>query len=284
MEVSLYPGCALEGTAREYRESLDAVSGMLGVELKELPDWVCCGASSAHVTNDKLAVSLAAKNIEIAEKYGRDVVVPCAACFHRLKVAENHLLEGKPLEGYSGKFQGQFKIKDMVVFFWENVGEKAVREKVKKPLDGLNAVCYYGCLVARPPKITGARNPENPMEMDRLVKALGATVKNWSFKTECCGGSLMLTRPDIAHRMTRKLLDMAEEAGAECIVVSCPLCQSNLDVRQREISSSAGRTYSMPVYYFSELMGVAYGNPSASKWLARHITEAKSLLAGKGLI
>ncbi len=284
MEVSLYPGCSLDGVAREYRESLEAVSRTLGVELKELTDWICCGASSAHVTNDRLALSLAAKNIEIAEKAGRDMVVPCAACYQRLKVAERHLREGKPIDGYSGKFDGKFQIKDMVLYFWENVGEKAIRAKVKNPLKGLDAVCYYGCLVTRPPKVTNSKSPENPEGMDELVKALGAGVKNWTFKTECCGGNLMLTRPDIAHKLTQKLLDMALEAGAECIVVACPLCQSNLDARQMEISIHAAKTYSIPIYYFSELMGVAYGDPGADKWLGRHMTEAKSLLVSKGLL
>ncbi|MBI4334135.1 MAG: CoB--CoM heterodisulfide reductase iron-sulfur subunit B family protein [Chloroflexi bacterium] len=284
MEVSLYPGCSLDGVAREYRESLEAVSRTLGLELKELDDWACCGASSAHAVNDKLAIGLAARNLEIAARAGRDVVVPCAACYQRLKVAEKYLMQGKEVEGYSGKFNGKIQIKDMVVYFWENVGERAIREKVEKPLKGLNAVCYYGCLVTRPPKITDIKDWENPQTMDRLMKALGATVKDWSFKTECCGGNLMLTRPEVAHKLTARLLDMAAEAGAECIVVACPLCQSNLDMRQMEISMETGNRYSTPVYYFSELMGVAYGNPAAGKWLGRHMTEARTLLRQKGLM
>lgn len=284
MEVSLYPGCSLDGVAREYRESLEAVSRTLEVELKELADWVCCGASSAHATNDKLAVALAAQNLEIAEKAGRDLVVPCAACYQRLKVAEKQLLRGGSVEGYSGKYDGKFHVKDMVTYFWENIGEKAIKEKIKKPLHGLNTVCYYGCLVARPPKVTDTKNYENPQDMDKIVKTLGANVKKWSYKTDCCGGNLILTRPDIAHKLTQKLLDMASEAGAECIVVACPLCQSNLDLRQAEISTETGKIYSTPIFYFSELMGLAFGDPSVEKWLGRHLTETKQLLKNKGLI
>lgn len=280
----MYPGCSLDGLAREYRESLEAVSRTLGLELKELPDWICCGASSAHAMNDKLAIALAARNLAIAEKRGRDLVVPCAACYQRLKVAEKYLLRGGEVEGYEGKYDGKFQIKDMAVYFWENLGENTIKEKVKKPLLGLNAVCYYGCLVTRPPGVTGIKDYENPQAMDKLAKTLGVNVKNWSFKTECCGGNLMLTRPQIALKMTRRLLDMAGEAGAECIILACPLCQSNLDIRQTEISRQTGQRYAVPIYYFTELMGLAYGDPSVEKWLGRHLTEAKSLLKHKGLL
>jgi heterodisulfide reductase subunit B len=284
MEVSLYPGCSFDGVAREYRESVEAVSKILSVEFKELPDWTCCGASSAHVANDKLAVALAAANLEIADRVGRDLVVPCAACFQRLKVAEKHLKQGKPVEGFSGKYEGMIHIKPIVDFFWENVGEKALKEKVKRPLKGLNPVCYYGCLTARPPKVTDAKNAEDPQEMDRLLRTLGADVKNWSFKTDCCGGNLTLSRPDLQLKLTRKLLDMAEEAGADCIVTECPMCHMNLDSKQKEISQEAGKTYNTPVFYFSELMGLAFGERSVEKWLGRHTVDPRPLLRQRGLI
>ncbi|MFC2000702.1 CoB--CoM heterodisulfide reductase iron-sulfur subunit B family protein, partial [Chloroflexota bacterium] len=214
MRVSYYPGCSLDGTAREYSESLEAVSKRLGVELEELRDWNCCGASSAHVTNDKLAIALAARNLMIADSMRMDLVVPCAACYQRLKVAEKRLLSGKSIDGISGKYEGNLHIKNAAEFFWRDLGDEALREKVKRPLLGLNPVCYYGCLTARPPKVTDAESAENPMDMDHLLQSLGANVKPWSYKTDCCGGSLILTRPDIAKKLIQKLLDMAEEAGA----------------------------------------------------------------------
>jgi len=284
MKVSFYPGCSFEGVAREYRESVEAVSKILGVELKELKDWSCCGASSAHVTDDELAVALAAATLEIADKTGMDLVTPCAACFQRLKVAEKHLLQGKPVKGISGKYKGNFRIKSLEDYLWEDVGEKALSEKVKKPLQALNPVCYYGCLTARPPKITDAKNADDPQEMDNLLRAIGANVKPWSFKTDCCGGNLALTRPDIQMQLSRKLLDMAEEAGADCIVAACPMCHMNLDGKQKEISEEAGKTYQVPIFYFTELMGLAYGDPSVVKWLNRHTTDPKPLLKQRGLI
>lgn len=284
MEVSFYPGCSFDGVAREYRESVEAVCRTLGVDFRELPDWTCCGASSAHVTDDELAVALAARNLEIADRIGKDLVVPCAACFQRLKVAEKELAQGKPVEGFSGKFEGAFRVRTIVDFFWEDVGEDAWKSRIRKPLGALNPVCYYGCLTARPPKVTDSRNPEDPQSMDRLIKSLGANVRNWSYKTDCCGGNLTLTRPDIACKLTQKLLDMAEEAGADCIVVSCPMCYQNVDSQQAEIAKTAGKQYAVPVYFFSELMGLAFGDPSVEKWLGRHLTDPVPLLRQRGLL
>jgi len=284
MEVSLYPGCSLEGLARGYSESMEAVARTLGVELRELKDWTCCGASSAHVTDDGLAVALAARNLGIADKVGKDLVVPCAACYQRLKVAEKHLRQGKPVDGLSLKYGGDFRIKPLPDFFWENVGEKALKGNVKKSLGALSPVCYYGCLTSRPPKITDAKNPENPTEMDDVLKSLGANVRPWSFKADCCGGNLTLTRPDLQMKLTQKLLDMAEEAGADCVVVACPMCHENLDSKQTEISQESGKTYDSPVFYFTELMGLAFGDPDVEKWLGRHTVDPRPLLRQRGLI
>ena len=184
MKVSYYPGCSLEGTAREYGESTEAIAEALDVELQELKDWTCCGASSAHALNCKLDVALSARNLEIAERAGMDVVVPCAACFQRLKVAEKARLAGEAIEGVSGEYQGNFRIRHSVDFFWEDVGEKTITAKVKKSLSGLNPVCYYGCLITRPPRVTDAQRPEDPRGMDKPLRSLGANVTNWYFKTD----------------------------------------------------------------------------------------------------
>ncbi len=284
MNVSFYPGCSLDGTAREYGESVKAVTQLLDINLKELEGWTCCGASSAHTTNEELAKALPARNLLIADKAGMDLVVPCAACFQRFKVAEKALSTGKGIANIPDEYEGNFHIKYIVDFFWEDIGEKTLRAKVKKPLSGLTPVCYYGCLTVRPPKVTDAGNPENPRAMDKLVMSLGADVRDWSYKTDCCGGSLMFTHPDIAKKLTAKLLDMAEEAGADCIVAGCPVCQSNLDSRQDEISADSGKKYEMPVFYFTELMGLAFGDPSVKKWFGRHMVDPRPLLEGKGLI
>ncbi|MCK4964407.1 MAG: CoB--CoM heterodisulfide reductase iron-sulfur subunit B family protein [Dehalococcoidia bacterium] len=283
MEVSYYPGCSLEGTAREYGESAEAIARLLGVEFHELDDWNCCGASSAHATDDELATALSTRNLEIADKAGLDLVVPCAACFQRLKKAEKELRDGKALT-VADPYRGDFNIKHLVDFLWESVDTKLIKEKLKTPLTGLNPVCYYGCLITRPPLVTDAANPEDPQSMDGLMKELGADVKNWSYKTDCCGGNLILTRPDIAKKLVQKLLDMALAAGADCIVAGCPMCLANLDMKQAEISRETGKDYQVPIFYFTELMGLAFGEPSVDKWFKGHTVDPRPLLREKGLL
>jgi heterodisulfide reductase subunit B len=284
MKVSYYPGCSLDSTAVEYNQSLATVAGMLGIELKELPDWTCCGSSSAHVTNSELALSLASRNLIIADKIGDDLLVPCAACYQRLKSAEKGLKAGKSVAGTTYQYNGKFHIKHSADFIWEDLGEKAIIARVKKPLVGLSPVCYYGCLTVRPPKVTDAKNPEDPQSMDQIMALLGGNVKNWSYKTDCCGGSLMLTHPELAKTLVKKLFEMALEAGADCIVVGCPMCQSNLDTRQKELLGHNGKPYNLPIYYFTELMALAFGASNVEKWLNKHLTEARTLLKQKGLL
>lgn len=284
VNVSYFPGCSLDGTAKEYGESTEAICKTLGIELTELDDWNCCGSSSAHVTSDILATALPARNLEIADKAGMDLVVPCAACYQRLKFAEKELLAGKDIEGISGEYQGNFNIKHLVDYLWEDAGEDVIKASIKKPLKDLISVCYYGCLTVRPPEVTNSRNPEDPQNMDKIVTSLGADVKKWSYKTDCCGGNLILTRPDIARTLIQKLLDMAKEAGADCIVTGCPMCFSNLDNRQNEISKKSGKEYRTPIFYVSELMGLAFDNPAAKKWLGRHMVDPRPFLKQKGLI
>ncbi len=284
MEVSYYPGCSIEGVAREYGESMAAVARILGIDLKELEGWTCCGAASAHATDDRLALALPARNLETADKADRDMVVPCAACYSRLKHADKALRAGTRIEGVNGAYKGDFRIKHLVDFIWEEVGEKAILEKISKPLGGLKMVCYYGCLITRPPRITDAIDADNPESMDNILKTLGTGVKNWSYKTDCCGAEHVLTMPEVAWKMIQKLFDMAEEAGADAITVACPMCQSNLDTHQNEISARAGKQYHVPIIYFTELMGLAFGAQEAGRWFARHFVDPRPLLIEKGLL
>ncbi len=280
MKVSYYPGCALHGTALEYDESIQALSRMLGVEMCALPDWNCCGASSAHVTDKSLALDLAARNLTIAEGQGMDLVIPCAACYGRVKAAEKEILARR---GTAAPRQN-VRVLNLLEFIVTSELSEKIRALLKRPLKGLKVACYYGCLLVRPPKVTGAKNFENPEEMDRLMALLGAEPIPWSYKTDCCGGSLVITRTDIVRRLTRKLYDKALQAGAEAIVVACPLCQSNLDSRQGEISREAGKNYDLPILYFTELIGLAMGHRDAGKWFKRHFMNPAKLLAAKGLV
>ena len=283
VDVSLFPGCSLSGTAKEYGESVQAIFKTLNIQLTELEDWNCCGSSSARATSDELASGLSIRNLEIAGRAGFDVVVPCAACFQRLKFAEKELLRGNKV-GTTEKYQRIPKIKHLVDYIWEEIGEEVLKGNVRKSLNGLKPVCYYGCLTVRPPEITDLRNYEDPQNMDKIMTSLGAEVKYWTFKTDCCGGDLLFTRPDIVKKLTQKLLDMMDEAGGECIVTACPVCFFNLDSRQHGISKNTGKRYNTPIFYISELVGLAFDNPSVKRWLKRHIVDPRPLLNQKGLI
>ena len=282
-KISYYPGCSLHGMAAEYDESLRAVCDTLGIALTEVEDWNCCGASSAHFLNDELAIGLGARNMAIAEAANADeLLVPCAACFHRLKTADKALRKdaqrwiGRPYSGRTTVFHAN-------EFFDRPNFLAAVKQNVRRPLDGLAAVAYYGCLSQRPPKITDSPAPENPVSMDHLMRAIGMAIKPWSYKTDCCGGSLPLARPDLVRKLCGDLFDAARAAGAECLVTDCPLCQSNLDSRQAEIEAERGTTYALPVFYITELMALAFDHPAAGRWWKRHFVNPEPLLERKHL-
>jgi heterodisulfide reductase subunit B2 len=152
------------------------------------------------------------------------------------------------------------------------------------PLMHLKAVCYYGCLVARPPAVTDRADSENPQNMERLLEVLGAAPLDWSFKTDCCGAGLAVARPDIIDTLVQRLYERALAAGAECFVVSCQMCQANLDLSQERIARKFGRDYYLPVFYFTELMGLAMGHPQAPQWLSQHLVDPMPLLKMKGII
>ena len=283
LEVSYYPGCSLHGMAAEYDESIRAVCESLDVSLAELADWNCCGASSAHFLDDELAVRLSARNMAIAEEAGRELLVPCAACFQRLKHADKELKEDAR-RWIGGPYQGRATIYHVNDFFDRPELIATIKRKVVRPLKGLAGVAYYGCLSQRPPKVTDAERPENPTAMDDLMRAIGMEVRPWSYKTDCCGASLTLTRTDVVHKLSGKLFEAAVEAGAECLVTDCPLCQSNLDTRQAEIEAERGTRFDLPVFYLTELMALAFGSGGAARWWKKHFVDPVPLLRSKGLL
>ena len=281
-EISYYPGCSLHGTAREYDDSIRGVSELLDIRLVELEDWTCCGASSAHCTDEELAIELAARNLAIAEKSNQELLVPCVACYSRFKAAEKEVKEHSKKVHFP--YQGDVPIRYALDFFCDEPILEEVKKKRAKPLSGLKVACYYGCLTVRPPKVTRVREYENPQHMDRLMKGLGADPIPWSYKTDCCGASLVMTRTDIVKKLNDRLLSRAMEAEADCLVTGCPMCQANLDTRQEELEKETGKKYNLPILYFTELMGLALGHRDAKKWFHRHITDPVKLLKTKGLM
>ena len=280
-DVTYYPGCSLHGTAREYDESFRGVSQLLGVNLHELEDWTCCGSTSAHCTDEALAVALPVRNLTIAEKYDREMVVPCVACYSRFIAAKEEAKEHP--EYLLSPYEGKVSIRYALDFFCEKPFINELEAKKTKPLSGLKIACYYGCLAVRPPKLTGVKQYENPEHMERLMEILGAETLNWSYKTDCCGASLVMTRTDIVTALSQKIMRMAIEAGADCIVTGCTMCHANLDTRQASLTAE-GEKKEIPIFYFTELMGLSMGHRDVKKWLSRHVTDPIKLLSNKGLL
>jgi len=261
---------------------------MLDIHLDELKDWNCCGASSAHVYDHDVSVLLPARNLAIAAERGRQLLIPCAACYGRTKFAQRRLAEDPRLRAeYRKQFASDppdgLPLVNLVELLSEADVLAMIKSRVRQPLRGLKAVCYYGCLLLRPPRVTGAENYENPGMMESVFAALGGTPVEWSYKTECCGGGLTLGRVDVVRKLVDILCSHAQEAGAEAIVTACPMCQGNLDMRQKEAAAEFSRDYHLPVFYLSELAALALGYPKSKAWWRKHLVDPRPLLQEKGL-
>jgi heterodisulfide reductase subunit B2 len=283
MEFSYYPGCTLKGSAQELDESFRTVAERLDVSLREIPDWTCCGASSAHMVDHYLELALPAKDLVTAERLGKDVVAPCAGCHVRMKAAAMHLLKDKEMQARF-PFKGEINVISGMEMFDVKELRSKLKQRLAKPLEGLKVVPYYGCYAVRPLDVVQPDDAENPMHMDHVLEDMGAEVLSWPYKTDCCGGSLALTRTDLVLQLSGKLIDMAKTVGADAMVTMCPMCQANLDTRQADMSKATGKVYHMPVLFLTELMGVALQNPRAKHWLSKHLVSPESMLASKGLL
>ncbi len=288
MQVGYYPGCSLESTAKEFDLSIRAIFGEMDISLKEIPDWNCCGASPAHYLNEELAKALPYRNLVMAEAAGLErVLSPCPACYSHLRHVheevekEPHLLER--LQKITGKgYHKSVQSKHLLDFIKGDIGFDRLKHSMKTTLNKLKVVSYYGCLTRLPG--VNLDDVENPVMMDEIVEVLGGEPLNWSHKTECCGASLSVTRTEIALRLVRAILEAAQERGADCIAVVCPLCQSNLDTRQNDINKTYGTNYHLPTLYLSQLIGLTQRLGYSALGLDRLIVSPKALLLEKGII
>ncbi|MFQ6033609.1 MAG: CoB--CoM heterodisulfide reductase iron-sulfur subunit B family protein, partial [Candidatus Bipolaricaulia bacterium] len=217
------------------------------------------------------------------------MTVPCASCFSRFRnalheVDQDPKLRKRIAEAVDYDFSKGPKVDSLLTTMTDRVGYDRIRQAVTKPLAGLKVVSYYGCLLTRPPEVTGEEHYEYPTNMDRLMEALGAESLDWSYKTECCGSSLSLTQLPIALEMSRKILENAKEVGAEAIVVACPLCHANLDLRQRQIAEGTHEEFDLPILYFTQVMGLAFGLEPRRLGLEKHFVDPLPLLERKGLL
>ncbi|MBS3784202.1 MAG: CoB--CoM heterodisulfide reductase iron-sulfur subunit B family protein [Anaerolineae bacterium] len=283
-KYTYYPGCTSETTAVEFGRSTEAVCEALGVELIELDDWNCCGASSAHTLDHELALALPGRNVALAQEGGLDMVIPCPACYQHcrdadIKMREDQAWREKMERILDFRYQGEARPRHLLEVLSNDLDEDELQEKVVKPLEGLKVASYYGCVLVRPPELTGWDDPEHPVTMDRLMAVLGTEVIDWSYKVDCCGASMTLARGDIVAELSTKIIEGAAEAGADCIVSACGMCEINLDTRQAPESGKK-----MPIFYLTELMALALGLPNVEKWLRRHAVDPRPLLRERGLL
>lgn len=288
MRIGYFPGCSLLGSSREFDESTRAVLKALDVELVEVPDWNCCGASSAHVLNHELSLALPARNLALAEQAGLgEILAPCAACSNRLLSAQqelaNHPEKKAEIEAAIGMpYQGTAKIVNILEVLdrlKDRIAAKTVKPFAKR------VASYYGCLLVRPPRVVNFDRAEDPQSMDLLMKSVGATPVEWPFKTECCGAAFSVTRTDIVARLSGKLVKDAVTRGAEAIVVACPMCHSNLDLRRSEINAYLGGQFGIPALFITQVIGLAMGLEPRQLGLQRHMVpvEFKETVAAGAL-
>lgn len=241
----------------------------------------CCGSTAAHSTNRLLGLALAARNLALAESTGLDLVASCAACYQRLAAADDELKREPVLldqvNDITGRaYRGHIKVHSIIQII-ANIEPSHLKARVVKPLAQVKAAAYYGCLLLRPPRV-GIDDAENPQMMEKVLDQLGATPVDWHFKTECCGAGMGISNEDIVLRLAQRILVGAVEAGANCIVTACPLCHFNLDLRQKKVNQALGTDFALPVFYFTQLVGVATGLKPAELSLGTHFVDTLPLL------
>jgi heterodisulfide reductase subunit B len=281
-----FPGCSCssEGGAKAYNWSTQAVSKVLDFELVELEDWNCCGSTPSGSVDELGAFCLAARDLALAEKSGFDMVTPCSACYVIFNRTSSYLkqypkLKAKVDEALAAgdlKYHGTVKARHMLDILTTDIGYDAIKSKVKKNLSGLKVAPYYGCQVVRPG--FGFDHPENPQSLDKLITSLGGEPTPFPLKTRCCGGSLIISEEALALELTHKLLDSASSNGAQCLVTVCPLCQTNLDAYQSRVNRKFKTNYKLPVLFFTQLMGIAFGIDGKTLGLNTNIVSPNEVL------
>ena len=283
MKYAYFPGCSAESTAQDQHISTMEVAKALGIELIELKGWTCCGSTPAHHTDKMISLALPAANLLMAKKTGLDMVVFCAACYNRMKVA-NHEIKSNPTirkevaEALGEDYDGSVQVLHFTEVLIKKLGIKKLQESFTHTLDGLKVANYYGCLLVRPADVTNFDDPENPTLLDSLVTIMGGESIEWPHKVECCGGGFALTRTDIVLELSHSIIEMAELSGAQCMSVACPMCQINLDMLQGDINKSKGTKHQLPIVYITQLLGLCLGIPASKLGMEKCVISPKPII------
>jgi heterodisulfide reductase subunit B len=282
MNIGYYPGCALHGSSNDYEQSVRACLGALGVELRELDDWICCGATAAHSLNHKLAVALPARNLAIAERDGfEEMLAPCPMCSAQLlkagcSLAQDAKFRKEISEVVELPVEGRTAVLNIIQVL-QRIGEDRIKAAVRRTLSEFKPACYYGCLLVRPPEVLRFDDCEHPSSMETILSSLGAAPVEWNYKTECCGAGMTMCNEQTVLDLSHKIISDAAAHGANCMVVACPMCHVNLDMKQADVERRYGVAHNMPVYYLSDLVGLSLGLKASELGVDRHFvaTDAK---------
>jgi len=264
---SYFPGCSLEKMALSYHQSAMQTTNAMGVELKEVEDWNCCGATTYFHVDELLAYTLVARNLAMAEKAGHDLVAPCSACYKNAYFTSAYLKEDQDLSDHINyaleqdnlHYSGNIEVKHLLEVFVDDLGLEEIQSKVSHPLEGLRVAPYYGCQIVRPKK--DHEDVENPQFFEDLMSTIGADPVDFTYRLRCCGGSLIITSREAALSLVRDLLQSAEDREADVIATACPLCQTNLECYQMQVNQEYGTNFSIPIMYFTQLLGLSMGLP-----------------------
>lgn len=287
MRVSYFPGCTLNTTGKGFDRAVRAASAAVGLELAELQEWNCCGATYPLIIDNMLELAAPAHVLVSARGEGSILTTACTTCYNVLK-RTNRFIREHPDERdrlntfVEAEYSGEVEVKDILHLLRDDIGFAAIQAAVQKPLAGLRVAAYYGCMVLRPPAEVAYDDPDSPRSLDDLMVALGATPVEYPHKNECCGAYLAVSAPDVTREMVYTILRSAGAAGADAVVTNCPLCQFNLDRQQSTMHQYHAGYQARPVFYFSQLMGIALGlDPSEYGW-ERHYIDARPLLQARG--
>ena len=268
LSFAYYPGCSQVASSAEYDASVRSVCRALGIELADIPDWTCCGSTPAHNIDPRLSAALSARNLVQAKNAGQvRITTPCPSCLANLRNAD-HKMENPEFADKVNRlldepYTGGMTATSFLQVVFENIGPERLAKEVVSPLNGLKVAVYYGCLTTRPAGLMAFDDEENPTSMDKLMEACGAKAVEFPFKTECCGASMATSCRDAVPTLGGRILELAKGAGAQAVVVACPLCQLNLDMRRSQITAKSGEGNPLPVFYFTQLIGLALGRPES---------------------
>jgi heterodisulfide reductase subunit B len=291
MKVPYFPGCTLNTTAKGFDNAVRASAAALGIELVELAEWNCCGATFPLLVDNAMDLIGPADILYKASLEGERLATACTTCYNVVK-RTNHVLKDDYemldkvnyfLE-HDSDYGGGVEVLDIVQILRDDVGWEAVREAIQQPLDGLRVAAYYGCMVVRPPEEVAYDDPDDPTALDDMLAALGAQPVAWPHKTECCGAYLTVKSPAATQQMSHTVLNSAIRNGADLVVTNCPLCQFNLDKQQQTMSQRYAGYQPVPVLYHAQVLGLALGLDASNFDLDKTYIDVRPLLERAGLL